>query len=474
MSCFMYSNSMNVGLRVLLASFSACLGILVFPPIGWHLVAVIAWIPLVYGISGAKPSHALYLGLLHGVLFYGVTMSWLLDVFDGSLYLVATLILIMALFTGVFARGYAVAYLRYGRGWVTALFAAVWWTGVEFYRGELFYLKFPWMSPGVGLEPTWLTPLMGVYGLGFLLVMGAAMLCQKNKQRCFGGVLLLVMLASVLMQKRKEASLGESVLVAAVQAEESDLDHYIKLTKYAKAASDQDFDLVIWPEYALPYDIRKDKRQWPQLTRFSTEMGAEMVVGTQTSDDDGDWYNTALAFYGEQVFGEHYKNHTVHFFDDGVAGTEAKAVHTPRWSYGTPICFDSDYQDVIRRMVADGAEFLVVPTMDAMHWGAKQQYQHSELFRHRAAENGRWIIVAATSGLTQVIDSNGNRLSSLPIIDEGVLVSELGRQSGLTFYTRMGWVFPWMAMGVGVVWMIWLFVEGLVDRRRSEVKVDEA
>ena len=125
-------------------------------------------------------------------------------------------------------------------------------------------------------------------------------------------------------------------------------------------------------------------------------------------------------------------------------------------------------------MVADGAEFLVVPTMDAMHWGAKQQYQHSELFRHRAAENGRWIIVAATSGLTQVIDSNGNRLSSLPIIDEGVLVSELGRQSGLTFYTRMGWVFPWMAMGVAVVWMIWLFVEGLVDRRRSEVKVDEA
>jgi hypothetical protein len=31
-----------------------------------------------------------------------------------------------------------------------------------------------------------------------------------------------------------------------------------------------------------------------------------------------------------------------------------------------------------------------------------------------------------------------------------------------------------MAMGVAVVWMIWLFVEGLVDRRRSEVKVDEA
>jgi len=309
-----------------------------------------------------------------------------------------------------------------------------------------------------------LTPLMGVYGLGFLLVMGAAMLCQKNKQRCFGGVLLLVMLASVLMQKRRQSPKSESVLVAAVQSELSDLDHYIKLTKDAKAASDEDFDLVVWPEYALPFDIRKDKRQWSQLTEFSTEMDAEMVVGTQTSGDDGAWYNTALAFHGDQELGEHYKNHTVHFFDDGVAGTEAKAVHSPRWAYGTPICFDSDYQDVIRRMVADGAEFLVVPTMDAIHWGAKQHNQHAELFRHRAAENGRWVIVAATSGVTQVIDPNGNRVSSLPITDEGVLVAEVGREKGLTFYTRMGWAFPWVGMMVGVLWVLWLFVGGLIKR----------
>jgi len=330
MSWFMYRDLVNVCLRVLLVSFSACLGMLVFPPVGWQLIAIIAWVPLVFAVGGAKPSHALYLGLMHGVLFYGVTMSWLLDVFAGSLYLVVTLILIMALFTGLFARAYAVAYLRYSRCWIAALFAAIWWTGVEFYRGELFYLKFPWMTPGVGLGPTWLTPLVGVYGVGFLLVIGAAMLCQKKRQRYIGIVLLVVILASVLFQKRLEITMDESVLVAAVQSEQPDLDHYIKLTKDAKAASDEDFDLVVWPEYALPFDIRKDRRQWPQLTDFSTELGAEMVVGTQTSGDNGAWYNTALAFYGGDELGEHYKNHTVHFFDDGVAGTEAKAVHTAR------------------------------------------------------------------------------------------------------------------------------------------------
>ena len=73
-------------------------------------------------------------------------------------------------------------------------------------------------------------------------------------------------------------------------------------------------------------------------------------------------------------------------------------------------------------------------------------------------------IVAATSGVTQVIDPNGNRVSSLPITDEGVLVAEVGREKGLTFYTRMGWAFPWVGMMVGVLWVLWLFVGGLIKR----------
>ena len=75
-------------------------------------------------------------------------------------------------------------------------------------------------------------------------------------------------------------------------------------------------------------------------------------------------------------------------------------------------------------MVADGAEFLVAPTMDAIHWGEKQHLQHAELFRHRAAENRRWMMVAATSGLTQVIDPNGLRVDSLPLMEEGGLGGE--------------------------------------------------
>ena len=102
------------------------MGILVFAPVGWWYVAVVAWVPLILGVHGVKPSHGLYLGLLHGVIFFGVTLSWLFDVFEGSCRTFASLILMLSLFTGLFARGYAVASLRYGKGWVTAFF----WRGV--------------------------------------------------------------------------------------------------------------------------------------------------------------------------------------------------------------------------------------------------------------------------------------------------------------------------------------------------------
>ena len=119
-------------------------------------------------------------------------------------------------------------------------------------------------------------------------------------------------------------------------------------------------------------------------------------------------------------------------------------------------------------MTQDGAEFFAIPSMDGAHWGDKEHYQHAELFRHRAAENGRWITVAATSGVTQVIDPYGNRVKSIPILKDGVLTAEMGTSQELTFYTRVGWLFPWIIMSIGGLWMIVIFVQGLKEKKQSK------
>jgi apolipoprotein N-acyltransferase len=41
---------------------------------------------------------------------------------------------------------------------------------------------------------------------------------------------------------------------------------------------------------------------------------------------------------------------------------------------------------------------------------------------------------------------------------EGSLVGSLRRESGLTFYTRFGWLTPWVVLGIsGTLWILLLW-----------------
>lgn len=454
---------MNTGVRILLVSLSACLGILVYPPIGIWCLAAVAWVPLVWALKDAKSSHAMYLGLLHGMIFYGVTLSWIINIFSDAKGAVIPLIMILSLFTALFCRGYSMACQKYGGGWVLAIFAGCWWLSMELIRAEIFYLKFPWMTPGVGLGPMWLSPLVGVYGIGFMIILSSVLICQKSKLRVLGAVMMVILLVSVLFQKKRSDVVDGGVQVMAVQSESSFFPTYVDITE-----SDlTDVDLIVWPEYAIIEDIRKNEKNLKKLKSLATKRDALIVTGTRTDVKDGTWYNTALTVSKEGVLGEHYKNHTVHFFDDGTAGEKAESITTPLGEIGTPICFDCDYEDVIRRMVADGAELIMAPTMDAKHWSAKQKIQHSELFRHRAAENGRWVIVAATSGLTQFIDPYGNSVESLAIDEDGLLISGVNMISEKTIYTTFGWRLPWLIMILSGLWMALIIISNL---KKSSVK----
>ena len=55
----------------------------------------------------------------------------------------------------------------------------------------------------------------------------------------------------------------------------------------------------------------------------------------------------------------------MHFFNDGIAGTSALPLDTAHGKIGTPVCFDCDYEGVVRRMTTAGAGLFIVPIMDA-------------------------------------------------------------------------------------------------------------
>ena len=98
------------------------------------------------------------------------------------------------------------------------------------------------------------------------------------------------------------------------------------------------------------------------------------------------------------------------------------------------------------------------PSLDKIEWSARQHEQHGALFLHRAAENGRWLAVASSSGVTQLIDPRGQVRDRIPLMNEDILIGEVGRANHRTMFQLGGWLIgPAMMLVTGgvILWLIW-------------------
>ncbi|MGJ8656521.1 MAG: apolipoprotein N-acyltransferase [Akkermansiaceae bacterium] len=435
---------MTILVRVGLVLLSSVLGVLVFPPFGLWWLAVVAWVPLLFAIRGVSARPAFYLGLGQGFLLYGVTLSWLWGLFGVS---AVVLWIVVAAFVGG-----ACALISYHRlcGYVGAVLAAAIWVGCEFFRAEVYALHFPWITPGTGVPPHWLSPLIGVYGVSFLVILGAVLLRDRGKSRVLGVSFLVMLLVSGFLSPTRE---GADVKVLAVQNEEGSFEDKFEQTVNA-------FDghaAIVWPELSLGRDLDEVGRLKERLYEFGRENDVVMVVGGAVDSGEEMAFNAAITLDAGIEVGSHFKNKPVPLFNDGKKGTEAKSIRTSMGVIGTPICFDCDHESVIRRMVADGAEVILAPSLDAKPWSARQHDQHAELFRHRAAENGRWVVVAASSGRSQVIDDLGNQVATIPLMEPGVLEGMVKLETGRTIYNRFGWMTGWLCLAVAGMSLLFAF-----------------
>ena len=454
---------MRFRVQIGLVLLSAAALPLCFAPFGWWPLVLAVLLLLFLATSNTTPRRAFYLGMVHGTVGYGATLYWFFYIFAAA---AIPLFAIMALFTALFCLLFNFLTKQAGSAVLKVLMAATLWTAIEFYRSELFFLRFPWITPGSALGPTWLSPIVGVYGASFLIAGASAALMFRRTLPLGLFLSLVVVCLGLLPPAPVEADEGASISVAVVQSEDCLLDSYASLTRTTQEASP---DLVVWPEYSLPYDVRKEAEDFAVLTSLCAELDAVLVVGTKTVVGSGprDWHNTALILDRGGVIGEYYKVRPVHFFNDGIPGDSLVPTQTELGAVATPICFDCDYAEVARRMVALGAEYFAVPSFDAESWSANQHWQHASLFRLRAAENARWLACAASSGVSQIIDPHGSVHRSLPPMETGVLTYRIGKSEHITFFTRVGWLLPWITVFCSISLLVHAVCKALIERKRK-------
>ena len=497
----------------MLALLSGVLLFLSFPSFGHPAFAWIALLPLlVTTVHASSALQALRRGLLTGVVHFIGTIYWIprvLEEFGGLPTAVSwgvhmLLVGYLALFPALFAVAIWILSRRLGAAAVLAA-PAVWVTS-ELGRIYLF-TGFPWELLGYSqtsvLWVAQLASVVGVLGVSALVasVSGSlAYLVVAGRRRASGvlaGTAALIVGCLVFGNLRVQSGgwvdAGVPLRVAAVQGNiaqddkwnpalrDTILDKYLALTH---RAADDGASLVVWPEAATPFAFQIDSRS-ERIRHLARERDVHLLLGTTDVrwDDEPRYYNAAvLVDPTGATAGMYHKQHLVPFGEyvpmrdllsfvsplvENVGGFSAGDAPVTLMMgdqpIGAAVCYEIIYPGLVRGFVTGGGRLLTTVTNDAWYGRTSAPHQHFQQATMRAIEQGRFLVRAANTGISGVIDPYGRVLAQTALFEDDVLTADVRLIGDLTLYTRYG---DLLAFGCGIMTLALLMVVGVTPGSR--------
>jgi apolipoprotein N-acyltransferase len=384
------------------------------------------------------PRLAFYGALGVGFACYGPHLGFFWTIFGPAAVLLWGL---LAIWPALFVVMLRAVERRWGR-WVACMALPVLWTGLEYFRSELWPLRFSWLALGYAFSesPQLLnTTRLGVYGLGFAVASGAA-LAWVAPRRWRMAVLAGVMLVGATAVNRwPERSPGfapdrRALTAVGLQLEYPCEDELLRSLEDL-AARNPNAPLVVLSEYSLQGPPTPELQEWCRRHQRHLVLGGKDPVGA------ADYYNTAFVVGpGGDVEFRQAKSVPIQFFEDGLPAAGQSVWGSPWGRLGLAVCYDLSYRRVMDPLVILGAEGWVVPAADDLSWGRYQHELHARVARVRAAEYRLPVLRVAGSGISQYVDGCGRERASAPFLGLGEVMEarlELGGP-GVVPWDRVG------------------------------------
>jgi apolipoprotein N-acyltransferase len=369
---------------------------------------------------------AFYFGFGVGMACFGPQLWFFWDIFHVA---AVALWAVGAIWIGFFVLiGWGLRRVPGIRGWFLALMLAVVWMGLEYFRSELYYLKFAWLTPGFAMGSNIfsreLVALLGVYGTGFVLTAVAA-LCSVFRIRITvieWAIILALLGLLVLLLLPSLGYSGQALHAIAIQLESPSETQILDALDKADASDPHPNyyppSLLVMSEYNLTTPPTPRIREWCRSHQRYLLIGGIQPLAS-LPDGREQFADTAFVVdpKGEIVFAQG-KCVPIQFFDDGVPAKEQQVWNSPWGRIGICICYDLSYSRVTDKLIQQGANALIIIAMDAMSWGEYEHNLHARIAPARAAEYHVDILRVASSGVTQCAARYGN-IQSLPFPDQG-------------------------------------------------------
>jgi apolipoprotein N-acyltransferase len=367
-----------------------------FPALGLFIIGYA--LALIQLADQPTVRRAFYFGLATGFFCAAPQLFFFWKIFSVA---AIVLWLVFAFWIGLFTAISCGCIRRWGK------IKAMWlipflWTGIEYFRSELYYLKFSWLNIGYALP----FPIAGMYGVGFLTVTIVSLYCHRRllSKKAIGLCIVLIIF-SILLAMILPAYSGPpkpTIRIAGIQMEFPPPNIIPKMLDKAWKKN-PDAQIFVLSEYTLDGAVPDSLKNWcREHSRF-------LVVGGKDFVTNDVYYNTAFVVgtNGEVLF-KQAKSVPIQFFHDGLPAPKQAVWNSPWGKIGICICYDLSYTRVTDELVRQGAQLLIVPTMDVDEWGRHEHELHSRVAPVRAAEYGIPIFRVASSGISQAVNLNGS------------------------------------------------------------------
>ena len=437
----------------LLALLAGALVTLSLSPFDYWPLGIVSCALLVYLLDGLTPIAAAKRSWFYGLGLFGAGTSWVyvsIHVYGyAPAALASFLTLIFSAGLALFSAGTGYVYARFlsnkplGK---TLGFAAIFVLG-EWWR-SWFLTGFPWLYIGYAHIDTPLAgwaPVLGIYGLGFIIAFTGAVLTQTIQQKALNKKSLaavgLLWLAGAVLNTIDwvEPKSTQAMNIAMVQTNipqeiKWNRDQYLptlELYKTSSAPLWAQADIVIWPEAAIPGYYQRAQGFLDQMAAQAKKHNTSLITGlpylypaTETQprryhnsimafgEGSGTYHKQRLVPFGEYVPLENLLRGMIQFFDLPMsaftAGSSDQApIQAGNITLAPFICYEIVYPDLVSQWLPE-ADMLITISNDAWFGASIGPLQHLQMAQMRALESGRYLLRSTGTGISAIIDQRGH------------------------------------------------------------------
>ena len=449
-----------------------------------YSIGFLAWfslIPFLFVLSKLNSfKDAFKFSFIWGFIYHLLTIYWLAQNI-GTIPIIALFSMLLTVFYLSFNTVLIVFiwyYLKKYYKKYNLLLIPIIWVSIEYVK-SYGLLAFPWISLANSqldyLYPIQIAEFTGIYGISFWIVCLNTiiyfLLINQSIKKVY--LLLIIFLfpwffGYILYNSLDEYKLDDlNIVLIQPNIKLSDSRDYSKgnellnkLIDKTKSAIDNNTDLVIWPEAALPFHNIKDGKTFNFIKKkLLINDNIKILSGDITFNNDK-IYNSVVLFDYKGLKSIYNKQRPVPLAEQvplsetfpalsninlGIAnyssGKKDVLFDLEQYKFSSLICYESTFPEINRRHVNKGADFITFLVNDAWYTHGLEPEQHARQSIFRAIENRKSVLRCANTGISMIIDPSGDLIKKTKLNTEAAITANIKGTDYKTFYTKFGNVF---------------------------------